>query len=135
MFNELLENLLKEDDFDDIFQPASEEEADNRLINHIKSMCTENEDGTYSCDGDIELAAMGLTELPVKFKVVKGNFDCSHNYLTSLKGCPEGIEELYCHSNELTLLDGCPDSLNILNCGRSEADILPPSFRPGTNIH
>ncbi|MCQ2966842.1 MAG: hypothetical protein MJ250_08945 [Alphaproteobacteria bacterium] len=39
----------------------------------------------------------------------EGDFNCSHNQLTSLKGCPEKIGgEFDCSQNQLTSLEGCP---------------------------
>jgi hypothetical protein len=42
-------------------------------------------------------------------EIIEGDFDCSHNKLTSLKGCSERVEgNFYCYSNSLTDLIGCP---------------------------
>ena len=45
--------------------------------------------------------------------VIKGDFDCSHNQLTSLEGCPEKIGgSFYCFENQLTSLEGCPRKID-----------------------
>jgi hypothetical protein len=37
-------------------------------------------------------------------------FDCSHNQLTSLIGCPNYVEgDFYCYNNQLTSLEGVPN--------------------------
>jgi len=101
--NPLLEKLLKEEE---IFKPYTEEE----LIKLRLKDCTKNPDGTYSCDSDVDLSEMGLTELPVRFKEVKGNFNCSYNKLTTLKGAPEYIGGYFsCYENNLTTLEGAPE--------------------------
>jgi len=82
--NPLLEKLLKEED---IFKPYTEEE----LIKLRLKDCTKNPDGTYSCDGDVDLSEMSLTKLPVRFKEVGGSFNCFNNNLTTLEGAPEKV--------------------------------------------
>jgi hypothetical protein len=43
-------------------------------------------------------------------EVIGGNFDCSRNNLTSLKGCAKIVEgDLYYYDNKLTSLEGCPE--------------------------
>jgi len=93
--NELLEKLLEvdqKDDFEDIFQPASPEEIQSRLMEYINRVCTKNPDGTYSSDGNVDLRSRNLKVFPVKFKEVKGNFSCSDNQLTSLEGAPRSVD-------------------------------------------
>jgi hypothetical protein len=110
MFNDLYEHILKEDDFEDIFQPASVEELEERLMDYIKEVCYQNSDGTWSCKGSITLHGKNLTKLPVKFKEVSGYFDCSHNKLTTLEGAPEHVGVRFeCSHNKLTTLEGAPE--------------------------
>ena len=107
MFNELYENILNEvskSEFEDLFQPASKEEVESRLLDYIKSVCTQNPDGTWSSDGDVDLSNRGLTKLPVKFREVGGYFYCSHNSLTSLEGAPQEVNgNFYCSHNKLSI--------------------------------
>ena len=44
-------------------------------------------------NGDVNLHGDGLSELPLKFNVIYGNFYCSNNQLTTLEGCPKIIKE------------------------------------------
>ena len=47
--------------------------------------------------------------LGIKIKEVKGNFNCSHNELTSLEGSPEIVGvDFDCAYNDLTSLEGSP---------------------------
>ena len=111
--NELLEKLLEvdqKDDFEDIFQPASPEEIQSRVMEYINKICTKNPDGTYSSSGNVDLSGRNLKVLPVKFKEVKGNFNCSYNQLTSLEGAPRSVgRNFYCNYNLLTSLEGAPE--------------------------
>ena len=67
------------------------------------------EQGLVNVYGSVDLFNNGLTELPLKFGVVTGYFDCGWNKLTSLEGCPLRVgRSFYCSSNNLTSLDGCP---------------------------
>jgi hypothetical protein len=112
MFNDLYEHILKEDDFEAIFQPASAEELEERLMDYIKSVCHQNSDGTWSSDGDVYISSRNLTKLPVQFKEVKGYFDCSANKLTSLEGAPRSVGGCFwCQRNKLTTLEGAPENV------------------------
>jgi len=117
MFSKLHESLIhvfEESDFDSAFQPISKAERDERLKDRIERLVKEqewilNDDGTYSCKYDVDLFDLHLTQLPVKFKEVKGHFDCSYNQLTSLKGCPIDVRgSFYCDNNELISLYDAP---------------------------
>ena len=90
---------------DDIFKPYSLEEVIQKRLKD----CTLNSDGTYSCEGNVDLSGLGLIVLSVKFKEVKGYFDCSNNYLTSLEGGPKEVGKCFwCNNNNLTALKGAP---------------------------
>ena len=85
---------------DDIFKPFSFEEFIQKKLKD----CTVNSDGTYSSNGDVDLSGLGLVILPVKFKEVKGNFDCTNNKLTSLEGAPEKVGgNFYCSYNPVSV--------------------------------
>jgi len=101
----LLEKLLNLTE-EDIFKPYSVEE----VIQQKLKDCTLNSDGTYSSKGSVDLSNLGLTILPVKFKEVKGTFNCSYNELTSLKGAPREVGRFFwCTHNKLTTLKGAPE--------------------------
>jgi len=67
------------------------------------------DDGSIDVLGDVRLGSLKLTELPLKFNKVSGNFYCHSNKLTTLEGCPEWIGgNFYCGYNKLTSLEGGP---------------------------
>ena len=59
-----------------------------------------------------------LTELPIKFNKVGGNFYCNDNELTTLEGAPKEVGgDFDCHNNQLTSLVGCPEVIGgDINC-------------------
>jgi hypothetical protein len=71
---------------------------------------TINDDGTIDVDGDVVLYKSGLKEFPLTFNRVDGDFSCSKNKLTSLKGCPKWVGgDFDVADNSLTNLEGGPD--------------------------
>ena len=84
----------------------------------IKEICkkyniinyTINDDGTIDVNGNVNLCNIKLTEIPLTFNKVSGDFDCGVNKLTSLKGSPRWIGGgFYCDHNILTSLEFSPD--------------------------
>ena len=71
---------------------------------------TINEDGSIDVDGNVNLSFKKLTELPLNFNKVTGDFSCTHNELTTLKGSPKYVGlDFYCHdNNKLTSLEYGP---------------------------
>ena len=59
--------------------------------------------------GDVDLAQLGLRELPLRFIEVTGRFECSWNRLRSLVGCPQKAGAVLAHENELESLVGGPE--------------------------
>jgi hypothetical protein len=120
----------------------------------IHSICDEygindytiNPDGSIDVDGNIILSydfeRGELTNIPLKFAKIIGDFECDRNQLTTLKGsptsvgggfdcsgnklisleyCPESVGGNFdCHSNELTSLEYCPEIGRDLNCRRNQ---------------
>ena len=71
---------------------------------------TVNDDGSIDVNGSVDLYGYQLTELPLVFNKVTGNFDCDYNNLTSLKGCPRWVGGCFsCNKNQLTSLEFSPD--------------------------
>lgn len=73
---------------------------------------TINSDMSIDVDGGVRLYSIGLTELPLKFNRVIGNFECSGNRLTTLKGCPNYVGGFLCESNKLTTLKYAPKEVD-----------------------
>jgi hypothetical protein len=117
MFSILFENLKKvnEESFnpEDIFKPWSEEEIKELFIQNIKEQgCYQNDDGTWSSKGNVDLSSRDLKVIPVQFKEVGRGFDLFNNQLTSLEGCPKVVGGGFrCSSNLLTSLQRCPEKV------------------------
>jgi hypothetical protein len=75
----------------------------------IKNYTITNE--LISTDFNVALIKL-VTKLPVQFGHVNGNFYCSGNKLTSLKGAPQTLSGYFdCRDNQLTSLEGSPKSV------------------------
>ena len=69
-----------------------------------------NGDGTIDVYGGVLLWGKELTELPVTFNKVTGDFNCSDNKLTTLKGSPKWVGGYFgCYYNCLSSLEFSPD--------------------------
>jgi hypothetical protein len=79
---------------------------------------TINEDGTVDVNGDVDLSYKKLTEIPIKFGIVKGDFFINSNNLLSLKNSPREVTgDFFCINNEnLTSLKGGPKSAKNYYC-------------------
>lgn len=61
---------------------------------------------------DVDLTKKSLEFIPIKFSFVRGNFDCSHNNLSTLLGAPDKVgENFYCMNNNLTSLFASPNTV------------------------
>lgn len=78
---------------------------------------TINSDGSVDVNGDVYLNNFDMRvfrssyskELPIKFNRVSGNFYCSYNQLTTLKGAPEYVDgDFICVHNNLITLEYAP---------------------------
>jgi len=53
-----------------------------------------------------------ITKIPFKFGKVSGDFYCSDNQLTTLKGVPQNVGgDFYCSYNQLTTVEGAPQNV------------------------
>ncbi len=79
-----------------------------KALSKVKKTLLPN--GKWHVKGTIDLYKKKLTTLKyLNVDIVDGNFNCSFNTLTSLKGAPrEVVGEFLCHSNKLTTLKGAP---------------------------
>lgn len=74
---------------------------------------TINADLSVDVNDDVYLYGKNLTEIPVKFNIISGNFNCGHNRLTSLINCPKIINRNFnCSNNFLKSLKGFPTIVN-----------------------
>jgi len=68
-----------------------------------------NDDGTIDAYDGVDLCGQNLTELPLRFNKVIGDFICVQNKLSTLYGCPiEVTGDFLCCENELTSLEFGP---------------------------
>lgn len=69
--------------------------------------------GLVDIDGDFCCEYEGLKDFKgVRFGVVKGDFSCSNNELTSLEGAPRKVGgSFFCGNNQLTSLVGAPQKV------------------------
>ena len=75
------------------FEPRNPELEDERDY--------QNKIDGYPSNYDLDLSGQNLTSLEGECpEEVNGNFDCSHNELTSLRGCPVYVSgAFFCHDN------------------------------------
>lgn len=72
-----------------------------------------NIDDSVDVDGNVYLSYKRLTEIPVKFGKVTGDFSCSSNILTSLKNSPIYVGGSYrCAFNAIDTLEYSPQTVN-----------------------
>jgi hypothetical protein len=98
---------------------------------------TINDDKSIDVDGHVIIWDMGLTELPLKFNKVNGDFECYDNKLTSLEGGPIKVSGNFdCGDNKLTDLKGSPKEVGgNFNCSNNELTSLefgPEVIKNGT---
>ena len=92
----------------------------------IKGHYTKNADGSIDVTGDVKIFGYKQKKLPVRFRHVSGNFDCTHNQLTSLAEAPKSVGgNFYCINNQLTSLAGAPKSVGgNFNCSSNQLTSL-----------
>lgn len=74
---------------------------------------TIRENGLVDVEGNVQINNTELTEFPIQFGIVTGNFDCYNNKLISLKGAPKEVYGSFiCASNNLTTLLGSPEKVH-----------------------
>ena len=91
-----------------------------------------NDDLTVDVDGYVNISKKKLTEIPVQFNKIKGEFDCGGNEdLKSLKGCPQiGITDFECYGCDLRDLEGAPKEINgWFDCSDNK-DLKSPKYAP-----
>lgn len=71
-----------------------------------------NPDMSIDVNGDVRMINRDLTELPLTFNNVYGNFNCYINKLTTLKGSPKYVGDAFkVYSNNLTSLEYSPETV------------------------
>ena len=87
---------------------------------------TINPDGSIDVDNSVHIDNKGLSELPLKFNIVTGDFRCVYNNLTSLKGAPKHVSgHFLCYENNLTSLQYLPGYIGkSFNCSNNQLTSL-----------
>jgi len=94
---------------ENLFKSNPNELSVYEKLNLDESKITHNSDGSIDYNGDVDLRELNLTEIPFKFRMVRGHFSCSHNQLTTLENCPEEVGGgFWCDNNKLATLKGSP---------------------------
>ena len=71
---------------------------------------TINSDGTIDVNETVDLSGLLRDIIPIKFNVVRGDFYCYNNKLTSLINSPRIVDGIFsCSKNKLTSLEGSPE--------------------------
>lgn len=101
-----------------------------------------NRDNSIDVHGNVDISNQNLNKLPLKFRAIKGSFNCSNNNLTSLVGAPKSVGkhlqydnyEAFCHyntmsfdcsDNKLTSLVGSPSKIGgDFDCSFNRLDSL-----------
>ncbi len=74
---------------------------------------TINPDGSIDVDGDVELGALNLNKIPLKFNNVSGYFNISSNNITSLEGFPKEVgDSVHCSYNKISTFEYFPNKIN-----------------------
>jgi hypothetical protein len=69
-----------------------------------------NDDKSIDVFENVDISNKGLYRIPINFRYVYGDFNCSNNRILSLYGCPKYVQgDFNCSNNELTHLKWLPD--------------------------
>ena len=96
------------------FKAQRRNEIEKWLKEYEVQNYTINKDFTIYVNGDVNLFKRDLKEFPdyIQFGVVRANFHCGGNKLTSLRGAPKEVgRSFYCDGNQLTSLEGAPEKV------------------------
>jgi hypothetical protein len=72
-----------------------------------------NDTESWDCQHSIDLRGAGLSMLPIKFGVIKGNLIVSNNDLKDWTNFPTSCNTLSCNDNKFTNLEGMPDTVEL----------------------
>ncbi len=87
-------------------------QKDNLSLDYFENIKLEGHQYIVNVKGTVDVHSKKITKIPFQFYHVEGDFLCSYNRLTSLKGCPQVIGGgFYCQGNQLTSLEYCPQSI------------------------
>lgn len=82
------------------------------------------DDLSVDVNGDVDISVKNLEYIPVNFNNIGGNFNCSHNSLTSLEGSPTKAQSIHCAHNMITTLSHCSRIVTFINCSHNKLETL-----------
>jgi hypothetical protein len=85
---------------------------------------TINEDDSIDVNGNVHISYKELEEIPIKFNIIYGGFECDNNELTSLFNSPSKARYYFCNNNYLTSLEYCSEVIYSLDCSNNELESL-----------
>jgi hypothetical protein len=88
-----------------------------------------NKDGSVDVKDDVHIEGLYLTEMPLRFNKVYGNFYCDSNNITSLKGSPNWVSGNFeCSNNNIKSLEHSPKFVGgYFSCSSNELSTLEHS--------
>jgi hypothetical protein len=92
------------------FSDSARPDPAEKILHDMGCVFSREPDGTLVVEGDLKISYRRLTELPdLSNVVVKGDFCCNDNLLSSLKGAPKAVGgDFWCQYNFLDSLEGAP---------------------------
>lgn len=84
-----------------------------------------NGDETFNVNGNVRIP-YHITEIPIKFNTISGDFNCSETKITSLKNSPEKVVgDFNCSDNNITSLQDAPKVVyGNFNCSKTNITSL-----------
>ncbi len=90
-------------------------EKDKLSLDYFENLKKEDHQYIINVKGNIHLSNKKLEKIPIQFYHVDNYFDCSSNYLESLKGSPQYVGDYFsCANNKLKSLEYFPEKVNAL---------------------
>ena len=82
------------------------------IFDYMEGSYDIDSDGYMNVKGLVNISNLNLNNIPIKFGIVTGDFNCSYNNLTSLQGALREVgRSFYCGFNKLTSLQGAPEKV------------------------
>ena len=103
---------LKDMKYLKLFENYNKEDIDSICEEYDIKIYDINNDGSIDVNDSVYLHSKRLSKLPLKFNRINGYFNCSHNNLTSLEGCPKEVGGYFdCSNNQLVSLEDAPQKV------------------------
>jgi hypothetical protein len=88
--------------------------------------------GLVNVNDHVDISNKSLTKIPIPFNIVTRLFNCGHNKLISLKGCPKEVGYRFdCCDNKLTSLEYGPKVVGTYFCEKNKLRSLEYAPKEG----